>query len=48
MYIVVIMQGLLDMESLAIMGHSCGAATAAAAISEHPQFKCGVALDPWW
>eukprot|EP00877_Chromochloris_zofingiensis_P001284 jgi/Chrzof1/11156/Cz05g26010.t1 len=41
-------EGLLDMESLAIMGHSCGAATAAAAISEHPQFKCGVALDPWW
>lgn len=41
-------KSILDMNRLAIMGHSCGGATAAAAVAQHAEFKCGVALDPWW
>ncbi|WIA15413.1 hypothetical protein OEZ85_002066 [Tetradesmus obliquus] len=41
-------KSILDMSRLAIMGHSCGGATAAAAVAQHGEFKAGVALDPWW
>lgn len=41
-------KSILDMNRLAIMGHSCGGATAAAAVAQHGEFKAGVALDPWW
>ncbi|KAF8056475.1 Ranbp10 [Scenedesmus sp. PABB004] len=40
--------GLLDMRRLAIVGHSCGGATAAAAAAEHGEFSAAIALDPWW
>jgi hypothetical protein len=35
-------KGLLDMRRLAVMGHSCGGATAAAVVAAHAEFKCGV------
>eukprot|EP00775_Hariotina_reticulata_P008632 gene8632-8813_t len=35
-------KGVLDMRRLAVMGHSCGGATAAAVVAAHAEFKCGV------
>lgn len=41
-------QGRLDLTRVALVGHSCGGATAALAAASSPLYSCGVALDPWW
>ncbi len=40
--------GKLDVEAVALAGHSYGGATVTALCSQEPAFKCTVALDPWW
>ena len=40
--------GKLDVEGVALAGHSYGGATVTALCSQEPAFKCTVALDPWW
>lgn len=40
--------GVLDVEAVALAGHSYGGATVTALCSQEPAFKCTVALDPWW
>eukprot|EP00455_Lapot_gusevi_P056821 TRINITY_DN9530_c0_g1_i7.p1 TRINITY_DN9530_c0_g1~~TRINITY_DN9530_c0_g1_i7.p1 ORF type:complete len:282 (+),score=62.56 TRINITY_DN9530_c0_g1_i7:61-906(+) len=39
--------GRLDLERVAIMGHSFGAATALATSYEDPRFRCAIGLDSW-
>ncbi|KAL3138653.1 hypothetical protein ABBQ32_006413 [Trebouxia sp. C0010 RCD-2024] len=43
-----LLQGRLDVEAVALAGHSYGGATVTALCSQEPAFKCTVALDPWW
>lgn len=40
--------GLLDVDAVALAGHSYGGATVTALCSQEPAFKCTIALDPWW
>lgn len=40
--------GLLDVDAVALAGHSYGGATVTALCSQEPAFKCTVAYDPWW
>ena len=40
--------GRVDLDSVAIGGHSYGGATAAAMAAIDPRLKACVALDPWW
>ena len=40
--------GRLDVEAVALAGHSYGGATVTALCSQEPAFKCTAALDPWW
>ncbi len=40
--------GKVDVEAVALAGHSYGGATVTALCSQEPAFKCTVALDPWW
>ena len=40
--------GLLDVDAVALAGHSYGGATVTALCSQEPAFKCTVAFDPWW
>ncbi|KAK9808929.1 hypothetical protein WJX72_006538 [[Myrmecia] bisecta] len=42
------LKGLLDLEAVAIAGHSYGGATVAALCAEDPTFKCAICLDPYW
>ncbi|KAA6419127.1 MAG: Platelet-activating factor acetylhydrolase [Trebouxia sp. A1-2] len=43
-----LLKGKLDVEAVALAGHSYGGATVTALCSQEPAFKCTVALDPWW
>lgn len=43
-----LLRGKLDVEAVALAGHSYGGATVTALCSQEPAFKCTVALDPWW
>jgi platelet-activating factor acetylhydrolase len=40
-------KGMLDMDKLAIVGHSFGGATVVASCAKEKRFKLGVALDSW-
>ncbi|KAJ7345960.1 hypothetical protein JRQ81_001910 [Phrynocephalus forsythii] len=37
----------IDIEKIAVMGHSFGAATTIETLSKDVRFKCGIALDAW-
>uniref|UniRef100_A0A8C6V687 Platelet-activating factor acetylhydrolase n=1 Tax=Naja naja TaxID=35670 RepID=A0A8C6V687_NAJNA len=37
----------IDLQKIAIMGHSFGGATVIETLSKDPRFKCGVAFDAW-
>jgi len=39
--------GNLDVDSMCMMGHSFGAATALYTLSKRPELKVGILLDPW-
>ncbi|XP_065155391.1 platelet-activating factor acetylhydrolase-like isoform X2 [Atheta coriaria] len=39
--------GRIDVKNISLAGHSFGAATALLALSERPELKCGILLDPW-
>lgn len=41
-------KGRLDMERVAVAGHSYGGATAALVAASDLAFKAGICLDPWW
>ncbi|KAG8124531.1 putative Platelet-activating factor acetylhydrolase protein [Naja naja] len=40
-------QDSIDLQKIAIMGHSFGGATVIETLSKDPRFKCGVAFDAW-
>ncbi|KXZ55905.1 hypothetical protein GPECTOR_2g1456 [Gonium pectorale] len=42
------LRGRLDLSRAAVIGHSYGGATAAAAAAQLPCFAAAVSLDPWW
>ncbi|KAG2500884.1 hypothetical protein HYH03_001644 [Edaphochlamys debaryana] len=42
------LEGQLDLSRTAVVGHSYGGATAAAAAAMLPDLKAAICLDPWW
>ena len=42
------LKGRLDLDRVAVAGHSYGGATAALVAASDTAFKAGICLDPWW
>ena len=43
-----IIAGMLDMDNVAVIGHSFGGATAGGLAAASHRYVCGVTLDPYW